>query len=913
MMGTPRRPSAEELEELVELIRRDPGSPVFVDLGEAYLALGRPRDAVDVGARGLRVNPHNLEGRMMVSRAFVMLHQWKQAQAELLKIVKSDRTHKDGFLLLGEVLMRRGDYERALPVLQHAQNLDPANPTLLDLLRRVRSNQPLEPPVPIPTPQSTDEPLGYEAEPGYPVSAPPSAPTIAAPAFVDEQDPTTVASPMAGGYQVNQPDMLDGVEQPGELLHDPEAMHAPPAQADPFEAPIPEGYPDMPAPTVRPRVLPAEKPKDAAQSSLRQSAAVGENYLNNLLTAGLLDMPNVNAPEAPFELKPGKRWGRSARRAFLFLFVMMFFGLGGGGTWYYIAQEQRTRDVAALLQAARGLAEAGTFDQLKESIEKVQAALKRDPGNTRAMAAFASTSGLMALLYGTPADEVDLMLTSARRDIAQGDEGWRDIVVADVAATLAVLPDLEQPKARLGDARKTIEAWLDKNPDDRWARWLRGVAMQRAGDRDGALAEFRRAEANGQGPVIATISVADMLLDAGDIEQARERYQAALGRIDEHPLAIVGQAILSTEASTVDQDDTLGTLNIMKENQGPRVDAYRRLARALATYVLEDYVQFSENLDKARGVKEPRFLARVALARISLGKISEAASARKQIVWYGEKAPQADPLVAQIDAEFLLARGLPESALQKLKKVSGIRAQRLRGRALYDLGRFREAIEELEAAARAAPDDLEVRVWREAARLAGDRRARRAAGVALDKLSRTSNNKMVRYAHGDALLRLKNSREARRKFDLSVEELNAEQPNPLMYRSYTALAQLEFDSNLRAAARNLARALEQVPGYLPALAVKARIQLRRQDYKAAAQTFQGLIEEPEAATAQVELGYAESVVSTRGKLSEEARNAAREAVRRASQKGAAADELARVAQLVDPALLQELQLQPPKP
>ena len=138
------RPTADELEELIELVRRDPSSPAFVDLGEAYLSLGRPREAIDVGLEGLRRAPDNHEGRLMVARGHAALHQWKEAQAELLRIVKVDRTNRAGFTLLGEVLMRRADYERAVPVLQHAQNLDPGSPQVLNLLRLARGSLPLE-------------------------------------------------------------------------------------------------------------------------------------------------------------------------------------------------------------------------------------------------------------------------------------------------------------------------------------------------------------------------------------------------------------------------------------------------------------------------------------------------------------------------------------------------------------------------------------------------------------------------------------------------------------------------------------------------------------------------------------------------------------------------------------------------
>ena len=65
MVDPDRRPTAQEIEELIDLVRRDPGSPAFIDLGEAYLALGRPRDAIQVGNLGLEASPDSLEGRVM--------------------------------------------------------------------------------------------------------------------------------------------------------------------------------------------------------------------------------------------------------------------------------------------------------------------------------------------------------------------------------------------------------------------------------------------------------------------------------------------------------------------------------------------------------------------------------------------------------------------------------------------------------------------------------------------------------------------------------------------------------------------------------------------------------------------------------------------------------------------------------
>src|SRR4051812_32288060 len=191
MVDPDRRPTAQEIEELIDLVRRDPASPAFIDLGEAYLALGRPRDALQVGAMGLDAAPDNLEGRVMLARANAALHQWKEAQGELLRVVKIDRSNRLGFALLGEVLLRRNDYERAVPVLQHAQNLDPTSPQILSMLKRARASQPLDPPPPVPQPVPPRGETNYNLQIEQPKArAPQPAPRSA-------QMPVPASSPVA--------------------------------------------------------------------------------------------------------------------------------------------------------------------------------------------------------------------------------------------------------------------------------------------------------------------------------------------------------------------------------------------------------------------------------------------------------------------------------------------------------------------------------------------------------------------------------------------------------------------------------------------------------------------------------------------------------------------------------------------
>ena len=195
-----RRPTAQEIEELIDLVRRDPSSPAFIDLGEAYLALGRPKDAISIGNIGIQAAPDSLEGRVMLARAYAALHQWKEAQGELLRVVKVDRSSRQGFALLGEVLLRRSDYERAVPVLQHAQNLDPTSPAILSMLKRARGGQSLDAPPPIPQPVPPRGETNYNLQidsppPPAPRSAPPKAPPRMSAPFNAPVPPASPAMP----------------------------------------------------------------------------------------------------------------------------------------------------------------------------------------------------------------------------------------------------------------------------------------------------------------------------------------------------------------------------------------------------------------------------------------------------------------------------------------------------------------------------------------------------------------------------------------------------------------------------------------------------------------------------------------------------------------------------------------------
>lgn len=958
-------PSAEELEQLNDAFRRDPGR-TFVPLGEALLALCRPRDAVDVGARGLKVAPQSLDGRIMVARAFAMLHQWKEAQAELLKVVKTDRNHGAGFRLLGEILMRRADYERALPVLQHAQNLNPADGSILALLKRARSGQPLDPPPPVPAPLEA-LPQGRGGG-GYPGGMPHGGPRADSSSFPLDDLPTKVAGeidtasgptgvagwgagadPAIGRMPLEQREVrrppldgpvrhsdgrgLDRMEQRPVDLHAPppsENVFAPlgvdPAMAqDPMRARMPlsagQGAAGManPAgvggntlpPGVRPRVMPVEKPRDAAQASLRQSAAVGEHYLNNLLMAGLLDVPRVRVPDASYDLAPGRRWGRSTVRMFIYLFVFLIMGTGGAGAWYWYAAQQRNEDVARHIKAASGLIEAGEYEGLTKADTEIRAALERDRDNPYAVSMMAEITSLELYLYGEiNPGQVQNAIDLASQDIKKpGDNGYRELTLARAANTLATLPTLEEgADTRLRDARRGLKTWLDDHPDDGLARWLDGEAQWAAGDRKGALAAFEKAQGGGKGPVLATIALADMKLDDGKFEEAKDLYDKALKRAPKHPWAFLGRSLDRSERSA-EIGEAVADLNVgVAQKRGPRVEAYKHLALATAYLGQEDYESFAKELDQATGVEEPRFLVRVGLLRAQQGNLAAAAKARQGIRWYADK-PQPDPLLIALNAELLLGSGLASEAYAEVEKQDGLRAARLRGQSLFDLGKASEALRELNDALEIAPNDLDLEVWTEAARLVsqtGDER--RKADDALDSLGRKAKSKAARVIHGVALAAIGKLQPARDKLELSLKDISDEYPNPLAYRAHVALAEIDAaEGKTDSAIDHAKKALELNQGYLPAHDLLGRLLID----SAPDQARPHLIAVVDAGVASVgaELAYARAVMPSD---KPEDKKAASDALRRAKKKGATPDQLAAVIPTVDPALFQELGVTPPK-
>jgi tetratricopeptide (TPR) repeat protein len=884
MADPDRRPTAQEIEELIDLVRRDPSSSAFIDLAEAYLNLGRPKDAISVANVGLQAAPDSLEGRVMLARAHCALHQWKEAQGELLRVVKVDRSNRLGFSLLGEVLLRRNDHERAVPVLQHAQNLDPTSPQILAMLKRARAGQGLDAPPPIPSP------VPPRGETNYALQLPTGAAPQSAPPRRSAAQPAPQLPPQAPTIAM----------QPAPAAPAPRA----PKQTAPPPPVSIEG--------VCPRVIPQAKPQNAASAALRQSAAVGENYLNDLLTGGLLDVAGVRVPDSDFDLRPDRRWGRSTRRAFIFLFVVLVFGIGGGGTWYWWSEKQKAEQVALLQREAKAAIGGGEYAGLETSITKLREALEKDKKNRLSLAYFAEAASLEALLYGTDNSLADPAIKSAKT-FDPGEDGEQQLVIARAAADLARLTNTPTRDATLADVRKGLDEYLAKHADDPWAIWLKARALLAAGNRnDGRALLGKAVAADKAGFVLAMIDTADLLADEGKVDEAIALYDKVLALSPKHPLAVVGKSLARAE-STVDADKAIEDLNTqLGEMRSPRIDAYKELAKALANAKLESYA--SANLALTTSVAkppvDPRFWADVTWAYLQRGELDLAAKARGNIAPYAG----TDPAVVLVGAGFVLATGLPDKALDIASKLEGVRAGVVRAYADLDLGKAADAVTETEKILALSPGNIEAQILHaEAQMISGTGKVRAAATEELEGLARKANSKLGRHALGMAYYLLGDLKNAQPQLEAAVTDIKEETPNPLSYRTRTALADILFKNNdLAGAQKQLEEAFKTNSGFFPSLALSAQLSVKTDPDHAI--ELLGTIANETTLTPQMKLVLAEAIATHKLDVNkkpcacptEQEKGNARKLLEEIKDAIQPASEVGRVAALIDPKLPAEL-------
>jgi tetratricopeptide (TPR) repeat protein len=876
---TPIVPSATVVAELAQAVRDDPGSLAFSRLGEAYLALGRPREAIEVLTRGLGLAPQDAAARVTLALAHMSLHQWKEAQAELLVVVKTERNHARAFHLLGEVLLRRADYERAKKALAHAQGLAPADADIRDMLSRAKEGRPLNPPAPIPTPAWPEG--GFDGEPTV-VAEDDIEKTLLE---LEEGSASELAAPLPPPPLGPRPRPLEAAEPAREEAPTLEKKRT----RQVLERNLLETSPEVPSlrrdktQEIDPDSLTGSDEVEALTREMRRKVlptreGSGEDYLNELLGA---------VPMSPSALaEPSPTVGRSSLPIFAALFGVTFLCFAAGGLWVYLHVRARDRAVASRVTEARGLLGAASGEGLASADALLAFAVAQDQRSAVALSLLAEVRAIQLLLYGVGRrEEVDLAIAAAGDRLHSATpraSGQRELALARAARTLLGVPDGGDAATRIA----TAEAALRDSGvgEDGVTSWMLGALRLAVLDRKGARAAFQKADAGGQGPVLARLFLADMALDEGDVDAALSGYQAVLAQARGHALALVGQTLARVEGGK-GLDALEGELGQgLPSALGVRPLAWKRLVLG-QLYVRRGEVSKAKvelEMAQAALLPEPRFLSYLALARLELGQVAEAESLRRRIRYAGETS-EVDPLLAQVDARLLFARGLPEEAVAALGAATGARACLVRGRALLDAGKGAEAQTQLARAVELLPADPVPQAYLALARSSGGTAEGDSSLATLVELARAHALPELRLALAEARLARGQVAEARPELEAALDG------HPYAYRAHWLLSDLYGkDGRAEDAEKALRAALLLSPMYVPARSALARILLRQGKGREAHAEIRVVIEAGHAGPAEVLL-FAE-VLAALGE-----KEAARQAVEKARQLGAKPEDIGKIA------------------
>ena len=100
-------------------------SQLWFLLGYAARLDGKYQASADAYSRGLRLNPSALEGISGLAQTYSAMGRTEDAERLLKQVISSDAKRIDDALLLGELLMKGGDYTTALEGLRRAEQIQP--------------------------------------------------------------------------------------------------------------------------------------------------------------------------------------------------------------------------------------------------------------------------------------------------------------------------------------------------------------------------------------------------------------------------------------------------------------------------------------------------------------------------------------------------------------------------------------------------------------------------------------------------------------------------------------------------------------------------------------------------------------------------------------------------------------------
>jgi tetratricopeptide (TPR) repeat protein len=690
------------VERYEQILGQDPTSTVFVELAKALLEKGDHARAIEVCQAGLVHHQGSVVGRVLWGKALINLGRPAEAMAQFDSAIGIDKENPYAYNLIGEVLLQKGLYRSALPLLRKAASLQPNDARIRQWLEQTQKALQGGPAPVVPDASAPDSLLARATE------TPPAAAEPPPPAPSPAEAPGAPERPAGGGGsgpELGAPQL--SVAEPGgepatpparpreELLDippppepPPEASAArppspPPASALPSGSrppPVPSPPPPVPRPSAQRKALledlpdlqpPAKEELPQVELSTAVTKQIADEYERELR-----QRLEQTAKQKSFAAKHGFKLAIGA--------VAVVAVAVGAGAFLYTRSMHRGRDLKDALASAKKAIAQDTPASYQEALASLGTAVQMDPDSEESWALTAYVHALRFAEQGGSAED------RQRAEAALGRKGVAD---GYPSIALAVRYYLADPKdARGRDEAK--EAVLGSTLDEPELHELSGRILLGQKEPKAAVERFKKALELSAGNVRALVALATYYREFGDCPNAIKFYETAAQVSPLHPEGVVGSAECRLE---LDQE----LEKALKEVEGlpdkaelpPDLLARRELVHGRLLSAAGQHEAALRSLQE--GAKS--FRGRAYDFQMALGEASRASGALEPAQRAFEAALKLRPRDEAKDAlgRVLLARDRERELLSRFAGDDSRRVALLRGIAHGKLGDWKRARAEL--------------------------------------------------------------------------------------------------------------------------------------------------------------------------------------------------------------------------
>jgi cellulose synthase operon protein C len=517
------------VERYEEILAQDPTSHLFVELANSLVEEGSNARAVAVCQQGVLHNQASVAGRVVWGKALINLGRPAEAMEQFDRAVAVNRDDPYAYHLICEVLLSKGLYRSALPLLRKAATLAPDDEELRTWVEQTQgalAGGP--PPVVRPSTRTLAETM-ERTDPGRPLPVL----TAALPASAPVPPPVlTPVPPLAGAAA--QP-----AHERGSVPRSPSGLSPALTSISDLGAPSPNNTRDViPVPFLRDggtasESLSADGPSGGVLSDIPE--------LSEASTVPALPRVSTQTTEAiakEFEQRLRAKV-EEAHRTKNFLqthwkklsLALVILVALGAGTWAYLHTRSvnQGRDLRDALGAARKAFALDTVAGYRQGLESLRQAVSMDSRSEEAWALTGLGHARLFAEHGGAAEE---------RSGAEAALAHPGVAERVPGTTLVARWLLADPAGRA--AQKT--AVLGNPLDLTEVHELAGRILLASGDAKTAVLRFKRALELQGGNVRALVALADYYREAGDDANALTFYATAAQASPTHPDRVLGEA-----------------------------------------------------------------------------------------------------------------------------------------------------------------------------------------------------------------------------------------------------------------------------------------------------------------------------------------------------------------------------------